>query len=1173
MSVTYTEHQQKVIDLRDCNILVSAAAGSGKTAVLTERIVQRVCDADNPVAIDHMLIVTFTNAAAAEMRERIGIALRKRLEEEPDNTYLRKQITLLNNAQITTIDSFCLYLLRNHFHEIGLDPGFRIGDEGEVKLLKKEAVQELLENCYEGGEDIFYDLIEKYAGDGKDDKLQELILQIYEFASSHPFIPDYLEDMIVKLKTEEGFWEECGAFLKEYERDELEACCDLNQKAYALCMESGGPIQYKEAIEDDKRFLEELLKAGDYDRKCRLYQTHTFAVLSRKKNPEGIPEIQAEVKELRDNMKEIVTELKERFFFGQADIILGENREGQNTLAELLKLVLQFDVLYERKKREKNIIDFSDMEHLALRILLHKEDGTYVPSEVALQYREHFAEIMVDEYQDSNAVQELLLDSISKQTENSGNRFMVGDVKQSIYRFRLARPEIFMEKYASFDEDMGKNRKINLSKNFRSRREVIDSVNAVFEKRMIPQVGNVAYDKDAYLYYGADFTGGGAEYKTEMMLYDKAEFKEENVSDTEAEALLIAKRIHRLCKELKITDKKSKEIRNAKFSDVVILLRAAQGVDHVIKKVLEEQGIPAYINSGKGYFEAPEIQTVINFLAIINNPRQDIPLLGVMHSAIGGFGEEEIARIRICNNKKKRLYDSLTEYIESGSNAALRQKTESFLEELAKWREKAQGLSAYHLLEEWLETSGYMNYCRALPGGEQRYANLSVLLQKAKAFENGGYSGTFDFVRYIEMMKEREVDFGEANILDENANVVRIMTIHKSKGLEFPICFVAGFSKQFSIRETSAPILADGILGMGSDYIDLKLRCKRKTLRKNIIAMKQKKDGRGEDLRVLYVALTRAKEKLILVGHKKSGEQSTLPDGVYGLLKARSYMDMVLPVAKEHPEYFELCSFKTTDVSQENRVEAIEASVLKAMLFEAEGSRIWEAYRYPHKSLEGLYTKTTVSELKKNAYIEEEEASKEWYAEPEMVPYIPSFIAKKEEAANGARRGTAYHRIMELLDFAKICDGDKREEIRTLRKLAVEGLRIPASEDKLVEEDKIVQFVETKLAKRMASAQKKNLLKREQPFVIGVSAHMVSEEFPEEEDVLIQGVIDAYFEEDDELVLLDYKTDYVTEAEELVKRYRTQLVYYAQALERLTHKRVKEKLIYSFALHKVITVE
>ena len=1177
MAVKFTEDQQKVIDLRDCNILVSAAAGSGKTAVLTERIVQRICDSKHPVAIDRMLIVTFTNAAAAEMRERIGIALRKRLEKEPQNEHLRRQVTLLNNAQITTIDSFCLYLLRNHFHEIGLDPAFRIADDGEIQLLQQEALEEYLEQKYEEADPDFISIVEKYAGNGKDDNLKAILLKLYLFSCSNPFPKDFIQSCILQLQDDNGgFLGEAEAVQREYEKDMLSECIRLSEEAIALCMQPGGPYTYEEALLDDISFYQAVLEKDAFDERAAVYAAHSFKELSRKKIQDLDGELKEAVKNIRDKKcKKIIEELKKNFYYATAKQMQKDNRDAGETLSELLKMVLGFADLFESKKRDKNMIDFSDMEHLALQILLRKEGDTYVHGEVALGYQEYFEEIMVDEYQDSNRVQECLLESISRQTKDCGNRFMVGDVKQSIYRFRLARPEIFMEKYHTFHTEAGKDRRINLSMNFRSRKEVLAGVNAVFERIMMPEVGKVEYDADARLYYGASYPESGQNNNTEILLYGKEAFEEQNLSGVEAEAHIMAAHMKKMCRDFCVTDKESGLLRPARFSDMVILLRAANGVDDVIKKVLEKEGIPTYVASGRGYFAATEIKEVLNFLEVIHNPRQDIPLLGMMHSALGGFTEEEIAYIRLGNEKKGRLYDSLVQYASCGRDGRLRDKTEAFIKELNDWRDRSTGVTVYELLETFLEETGFMYHCMALPGGAQRRANLMVFLQKAKAFAGSGYSGVFDFIRYMEQMKDREIDFGEANILDESADVVRIMTIHKSKGLEFPICFVAGFGRKFNTRDSSDAVLMDAELGTGGDCIDLELRCRRRTLRKNVIALKQRKDSRGEDLRVLYVAMTRAKEKLVLVGQGELPESVASRVSAYDILKAKSFMDMVLPVAAGNEALFTIETYTPEDVVTAQSAERTGAHLLREALKSVSPEPVWEEYRYPHPSLEGLYTKTTVSELKKAAYLEEYERCEELYpTQQETEAYVPDFIAGNREEITGGRRGSAYHRVMELMDFTiALKEGTMEHDVCEIRARAVESHRIPVADDALVSDEKVMAFMKTELARRMGRAQETGKLHKEQPFMMGVKANTVKPEFSEQEDILVQGVIDVYFEEEDGLVLMDYKTDRVSEGDELVKRYRTQLSYYAQALERLTHQKVKEKLIYSFALHQVIQVD
>lgn len=1194
MKVQYTPSQKQVIDLRSCNLLVSAAAGSGKTAVLTQRIIERVCDGKNPVSIDRILIVTFTKAAAAEMRERIAAALHAKIKENPSDAHLKKQMMLLNHAQITTIDSFCLYLLRNHFHSIYLDPSFRIADENEMKLLKEDVLEELMDDYIREAKEIFISFTEQFTNGWNLTPAKERILQVYEFSQSHPFPADWLQscrDEIANRSKESLYETEWMRFLETYECNVYQECVGLLGEALTICALPDGPAQYREALEEDLTFCRELAETKEYAKRSAMLGAYSFTRLSTKRNPDASEENKEGVKAIRENVKELLGEVQRILYFADETTIQSDYLVSGETLQFLLGTVLDFTMRLEQKKKEKNLIDFTDMEHKALQILLQKEGDDYVPSEVAVSYQEFFEEIMVDEYQDSNAVQELLLQSISRQSSEFGNRFMVGDVKQSIYRFRLAKPEIFMEKYRRFDKEKGVDRRIDLSMNFRSRKEVVDSVNAVFEKLMIKEVGGITYDGDARLYCGASYPPCGQDNKAEVWLYDRKKLRtaiREGIlprcDGTEFEARMIAGRIRELHGNFLVTDKETKELRPARYSDIVILLRVANGVDEVYKKILTQENIPTYITSRAGYFQTPEIHLLLDYLSLVNNPRQDIPLLSVLHSHIGGFREEEIASIRMAGNRDELLYDSVVRYAEKevtdmsreerDKHALLIQKVRDFLAQLEHFRNESQCVGVYSLLEEILEELSYENHVSLLPGGEQRRANVRMLLQKAKSFETGTYSGLFQFVRYIESMKENAMDFGEANILSDDADVVRIMTIHKSKGLEFPICIVAGMSKQFRRTDYTDDILCDETYGVACNYFDQASRCKRTTIYKNAIGVKKKADARGEDIRILYVALTRAKEKLILSGavNDMEKEASRVTFRQSDLLKAGSFMSLCMPLAMARTDVFEIRECLPEEVVSEHVQDHVQKLLKKELLQKTIPKKSFVSFEYPHTGMEGLYTKTTVSELKKAAYLESQESVAQLYPEQEETAYIPDFVSPKE-VNGGARRGTAYHRVMELLRLAPLLPESEREtDYDKQVKEMIRSGRIPAEEAQLVKKEKILKFCDTTLAVRLANAQREGTLRKEQPFVMGIPANLLQEAFPQEETVLIQGVIDAYFEEEGELVVLDYKTDRVDSAEELVRRYAAQLEHYAHALEKLTHKKVKEKLIYSFALDKVIAL-
>lgn len=1188
MGVSFTDDQLKVIETRNKNILVSAAAGSGKTAVLTERIIQKVCDSENPVSIDKVLIVTFTEAAASEMRERIAKALDDLIEKDPDNIYLQKQKSLLPLSLITTIDSFCLYLLHNHFQEIGLDPSFRIGDEGELKLIKKDCLDALIEKqCNEAGEE-FFECEECFDPNANFQKVGDLILEIHKFVQSMPFPEDWFEEQLADTSRnlacldKEAFME----YLISYEESLLEDCIDCARRSIECCELPGGPIQYKAALESDLEFLLELAKA-DFSQRSQLLSAHSFDPLGRRKKDMG--EEDSELKDLvkgyRDDIiKGTIGDLYSKYHSQKPEELLMNQLSANRITHELIRLSYEFSEAFKAAKAEARIVDFSDLEHFALQILLRKgENGNYEKTAVALSYQDFFEEIMVDEYQDSNDVQELLLESISKQNADSGNRFMVGDVKQSIYRFRLARPEIFMSKYNSFPKsDNHKDIRIDLSMNFRSRKSVLDSVNRTFEPLMYEKIGGVLYDEAAHLNNGLKYTYlNDKMFKTELLCLDSDMVSDSDEDKIDLEAKAIASRIKELYGTFVVSGKdgnpRLKEdgsFEYASYKDMVILLRTASGVDTHFKEVLEAEGIPVFVPSRNGYFNAKEIKQVLNYLSVLSNPRQDIPLTSVMTSYFAGFSDSDIAQIRVGSTKGELLWDSVLKYLSEGTDPFLVEKVSAFVNEINDYRDLSKTMSVSELLTEILEKKDYMNYISALPGGEKRRGNLILLKQRAANYEITGYSGISDFIRYIEGMKEMEVDFGEANLLDETADVVRIMTIHKSKGLEFPICFVAGMGKKFNTSDSKKEVSIDSDLGISGVCFDLNNRTKQSSIKLKASKLKKSIDARGEDLRVLYVAMTRAREKLILSGVGNLSLNADLDGRSFymdEILSAQNFMRLLIPVAKNNPDLFEINEVDVNLLDLNEKAERIAKNILKEQLRDIEPAQFVVPPQYPHKSLEGLFVKTTVSELKKER-LEEEIGEFQFYQREDEDELIPQFLNEKE--VRGTRRGNAYHRVMELMDFTISALGleEKKQRLNELRKEKIDIQMISASEYDLVEEGKIISFLDTELALRMGKAQSAGVLYLEQPFVLSLKADEIDNIFPENERILVQGVIDAYFEENGEIVLLDYKTDRVKDAEELVSRYQTQLDYYAEAIERLEGKKVKEKLIYSFALGKVVEI-
>ncbi len=1323
MPVQFTPEQQSTITARNSSILVSAAAGSGKTAVLVERIIRMVSDPEHPVDIDRLLVVTFTSAAAAQMRERITQALSRAVEADPGNEHLIRQLTLIHNAQITTIDSFCLYLIRNHFDEIDLDPEFRVPDEGEIRLLRQEVLGQLLEDCHASKEESFLNCVEYFAPNGNEKRLEEQILTLYDFAMSYPWPQEWLAVHREDYSVMDGNLEEMPwvRIMLEYVGNMLCEAVRMLETAEELAMEPDGPYMYIDTIAADREQAERLLElcrfagapqtqtagqqpvsspngsAAPMDQLYQAFSHLEFGRISAKKDPSVSPEKRERAKAERDGAKEQLKKLAEKYFYAPFAAQAERMQACAPAVCTLIDLTLDFCARMDAAKREKNLLDFGDMEHMALQILTRKPapsaqnteaETELQPSPVALELRQHFAEIMIDEYQDSNLVQEYLLQSISGEEEGRFNRFMVGDVKQSIYKFRLARPELFMEKFDRYQrKENVPERRIDLRKNFRSRSQVTDSVNDVFCRIMGKDLGGVAYDADAALYPGAVYPEPEADriYQTELLLTVTGE---DGLDDKEREAQAVAAKIRSMVGRFPVTDAQTGQLRPANYGDMVILLRTTSGWDEVFKKVLEENGVPVYITSRTGYFAATEVQTVLNFLRILNNPLQDIPLFGVLRSPVADFTDEEIARLRVWENgsaeqggkeelpgesgikregtsrkRRRKLYDSLKSCAESAckentgqipnteitDNITLSRKAARFLTWFTAFRRLTAYLPIRRLIERFLQDTGYLHYAAALPGGEQRRANLEMLLTKAENFEKTSYTGLFHFIRYMEQAEKYEVDYGEASLQDENADTVRIMSIHKSKGLEFPICFVSGLAKRFNMQDTTKPVIMDMDYGIAVDYVNSAWRIKQSTLKKDVLAGKLHQDSLGEELRVLYVAMTRAEEKLILTGNcsgklaeqvrqreeeysdgRNEDDQQTenSPDAVFQTkpqllpfslrTAASSYLDWILPAWQDCGRNVQLLTTSDLVLDQVQKLQSreelsgrlkiladnqLQMEKEKKMKTETEldaentGEATSAVFRlqqrmaapYQHENLRTLYTKTTVSELKIAGMEETAEEAYRMFEQAEPVPYLPAFL-RGDEKRSGAARGSAYHKALELFPFECRSSLDRwgkeggqdtwtnlrREisaaEVRTFLDTCAQTGSLTQEYREAIYPSNLAVFLNSGLAARMEQAAGDGRLYKEQPFVLGLPASELSADYPETETVLIQGIIDVWFEESDGLVVADYKTDAVTEPQELINRYQVQLDYYARALEQLTGKPVKEKIIYSFALKKEIVI-
>lgn len=1275
MGVSWTTEQQQVIDLRNRNILVSAAAGSGKTAVLVERIVKIITDKNHPVDIDHLLIVTFTNAAAAEMRERIGNAIEKALDEQPGDEHLLRQLTLIHNAQITTIDSFCLYVVRNHFHEIDLEPNFRIGDEGELKLLREDVLGKVLEQNYEEPSEAFSDFVEGYASGRTDAALNEMILQLYEFSRSYPWPEKWLDSFvgIYRIENREELDRaEWLAPLMQNIRFVLKDCEQLLKQALAVTQQDDGPDMYEKAVRSDLEKYESLSKLTSFCELSGALSDIKYDRLASSRGFEGDPDKLELVKSLREQAKDVVKKLCKQYFFCSPEMMIEQLERTEPMLEEVVRLTKQFADEFAAAKRRKNLVDFHDVEHFALQILVDEE--TEKAKKTAEEFRDTFEEIMIDEYQDSNEVQETLLRSISREERGKNNIFMVGDVKQSIYRFRLARPELFMKKYDSYSLEESTTQRIDLHKNFRSREEVLTCTNDIFYKIMARSLGNVEYDAEAALYPGASYPVS-ADFTPEILL---AGSNDELLEDTELsdkktlEAKIVAEEIRHLMKTQPVTDKATGELRAARYSDIVILLRSLSGWADSLVEVLNGNGIPAHTVSSTGYFSTVEVQTVLSMLRLLDNPRQDIPMAAVLRSPMAGLTDEELAVLRLEDGSvpfheavlelAEGLYEEGGQIEISNSEEDQKQgrnadeKTENHIEitahrKLLKFYKKYKQLRQlvpdtpiHELIEIILCETGYGHYVAAMPAGNRRTANLNMLLEKAAAYEKTSYKGLFHFVRYIDELQKYDVDFGEADMVGENEDVVRIMSIHKSKGLEFPIVIVSGMGKNFNKQDTRSKMVLHPELGIGLDYMDGKLRIKSPTIAKKAIAKQIDLENLGEELRVLYVALTRAKEKLILTGTLKDAPEKLEFFRQQAALYAHSsdttaipyltresaagYLDWILPAVISYGDKYPVRIVEAAELvldEVENQLEQNENLTERIVEIEAADTQLVGqlkqrfSQRYPYQTDILRKNKYSVSELKHRAMRERFEAEQEEtvpaFLEEPVTPTIPLFIQRQEKITpdqnvsgqgvqvnRGALRGTAVHRVMECYDFTS--EKSVQEQMDAMEKEE----KITADMRTLVKERIVADFVSSETGKRMALAQRMGALYREKPFVMGfteeelerygfgagaqmieneaqtenaqqeiMSENVSQENHMHEEDLtLIQGIIDVFWIEDDGITVLDYKTDRVDTAQELIDRYATQLKLYADALERVfaTRKlKVKEILIYSFRLEKLISIE
>lgn len=1216
MDVKWTSEQKKVIDLRDRDILVSAAAGSGKTAVLVERIVNRICVDNPPVDIDRMLVVTFTKAAAAEMRERVSRAIDSLKEQKPDDENLQRQSTLVHNALITTIDSFCLFVVQNNFAQLNLDPDFRIGDQAELKLMLKDALAQVFEDNYAREDnEAFINLIDTYSKGRNDSAVRQMVEDIYYKAGSSSWPRKWMNSLLRLYDIKSAKQLENSEIIKEivdYSRVLLEEAVQELTMAKDLASATPGLEKYALTLSEDIALFDGMADGmadvTGYVGMQEFLNKISFGRIAVIRKFDGDEKKKERVKSMRDAAKKKVDGIKQKYFGMSIELMYEQLERQRPFVKELIRLSLEFYDAMEAVKTRKRVFDFSDIEHFALRILV--DEQTLEPTETAREFSKHFEEIMIDEYQDSNQVQEDILTAISREHQGVGNMFMVGDVKQSIYRFRMARPELFMEKYNTYTSDDSAHQRIDLHKNFRSRNEVLDFTNDIFYKIMAADLGNVQYDDDAALYPGASYPE--ETMRTELLLVD---YKDEELSEiiededgdkVQIEALLIANRIRSLMENGMVTDKKTGQLRAVKYRDIVILSRSVATWGNTVAAVLKDCDIPAHVESNTGYFSSYEIQVILSMLRILDNPLQDIPMAAVLASPIVGMDDEELAQIRSAFKGVSFAQAALSAM--AGEDGYEDEKLKAFALVFERLRGAVADTPIHELLYMMLDETGFYRYASAMPAGKRRRQNIDMLIEMAAAYEKTSYKGLFHFVRYIDIQQKYEIDYGEADTAGENDDVVRIMTIHKSKGLEFPVVFVSGLGKGFNTQDTKSDLVIHEKLGLGLVEKTKSPRTKRPSLIRNEIESRIKRENLGEELRVLYVALTRAKEKIILTGGLSNAQKSfekyrgnvnaNQPISFGQREGAGCYLDWIIPAMLSYPDKYTVSTVDATEFAARTAMDMAANDISKAQLIahisaadETKAKELAEEFDFEYVYASDITKKSkySVSELKHDSMVEkydstEREAERPKFLLEEKETYVPDF-ARDDEAGGasneskepknaagvnqGALRGTAVHRVMECLDFKSLCDIDTKDHVavsafvkKSMDEMLKKGL-ITDDMYRLTRPKLIEQFISSDVAARMAQADKRGDLYKEKPFVMDY------------EGVLVQGIIDVFWLENDKIVLLDYKTDRVNAAKELIDRYSTQLKLYADALGRIFSTDGKsiqadERLIYSFRLQQTI---
>ncbi len=1113
MSTKWTNEQKKAISEKHNNILVSAAAGSGKTAVLVQRVVDMVTDKENPIYINHLLVATFTNAAALEMKDRIYNALQEKIKENPEDSFIKEQIVLLGQAQISTIHSLCTNLIRENYHLLGIRHDFDIADEVRLSSIKKEAMELVLEERYNGSDKDFYNTVDAFGGKKNDKNLEEIILNIYSFSESLPNPQKWLTDCYMNLD-DKSFVEKIKSFVNNSIRKEISDIIKEYDKAIDIIETDAGLINYYDAFVCDYNILSMMLETKT-DSTIERARNFEFLGLGRKKN-DADPVNANYVKTVRDGAKSRIPELLNLYCYTDEQIE-EEIKLIYPYVKTICSLVTEFKDTFSLMKSAENILDFNDLEHYAIRLLEENED-------LREYLKDFYTEILVDEYQDTNGVQAHLFNLLS----NGKNLFTVGDVKQSIYGFRNSNPRYFLEKYNLFDYDNSeKGIKINLSKNFRSTNSVISGINCFFEQLMISDVGGVSYNDEHALVYGneeiKDIDCPIERYVINISKKDNENYDEDKHT---LEAIFIANKIHELVEVIKpeIYDKKEKKFRPVTYKDIVVLMRKTKNIASLYAHVFEERNIPVYTAESGGYFNCIEIATMISFLDVIENPLQDISLLAVMRSPVFSFDDNHIAKIR-SENKNIHFYELLKKSDD--------EKVVAFIKKIEELREFAKYNDVSSLIRKIVFDTGYYHFVGNLPNGKMRMLNLNLLCERAGAFSAKEHKTVSNFISYIRTMIESKNEYPLPKLCSENDNVVNIMSIHKSKGLEFPVVFLCETGASFNKDDLRSSYIYDEEYGLAMNIIDVKRRIKYTPFLKKAISIKKKDELIAEEIRLLYVALTRAKYKLVISGTDTYKDESfDFDSNSYHIKKKSNYLDMLLIKNKHIPDYkvfnasdILMDDVKKSEIITENKKES-DYSEFSDMISE----RLDFSYKYPETKF--IPSKKSISEIV------------DGYSDINL-----NSIKLENTDITPAQKGTLIHFILQNIDLDNVFDFNAIEEqINTMIRKGFFDKKYKEIIDIMA----IYNFFISDIGKRMLNAEE---IYREFKFCVDIPANEIGYT-SKNETVLIQGVIDCCFIEDGEFVIIDYKTGSLNE------KYNTQIQLYKRCLEISTGKKVKETLIY-----------